>query len=230
MADNGPITYTIIWLLVITVSTVPTPFPTQKARLSLRRFWGDHSEIKDFGGCRGGGYLTGNWRGVDLQIICTKTQITVKNCQNWITEFKQFTMNMVIIHPAFRFTESNPWSKVLKAILVIMILVKTNQKTQGLGKKRRQSPFHCCCPLGWFAGEHCCSLVEHAHFASLRSDWNALSRCCFDYDEDDWASSSLKTVQSHVSRVNIWSIFCFLCFVCHFYQSSSATKRKYISD
>lgn len=60
---------TIIWLLVIAVGTVPAPFPTQKARLSLRRFWGDHSEIKDFGGCRGGGYLTGNWRGVDLQII-----------------------------------------------------------------------------------------------------------------------------------------------------------------
>lgn len=99
MADNGPITYTIIRLLVITVSTVPTPFPTQKARLSLRRFWGNHSEIKDFGGCRGGGYLTGNWRGVNLQIICTKTHIIVKNCQNWITEFKQFTMNTVIIHP-----------------------------------------------------------------------------------------------------------------------------------
>lgn len=111
MADNGPVTYTIIWLLVIAVGTVPAPFPTQKARLSLRRFWGDHSEIKDFGGCRGGGYLTGNWRGVDLQIICTKKpHKSVKHCQNWIKEFKQFTMNTVIIHPAFRITKGNPWS------------------------------------------------------------------------------------------------------------------------
>ena len=80
----------------------------------------------------------------------------------------------------------------------------TYQKTQGSGRERRQSQFHCYCLLGWIGGEHCCSRVEHAHCVSLHSDWNAQSRCCFDYDEDDLASFSLKTVQSHVSRVNIW--------------------------
>lgn len=82
------VTYTIVGLLVITVGTISAPFPTQKARLSLRRFWGDHSEIKDFGGCRGRANMTGNWRGMDLQIICSKQKWRLKT-NKVLKEMKQ---------------------------------------------------------------------------------------------------------------------------------------------